>query len=590
MASRSLLTRALRAAPSTIRASLPREFASVAGPSRVAVLPRLRIAYYSDGARPANSTGEAAAAPEAPAPATDASSSDSVAPSPAPESASPEPWIRAGIPPAVAKRLVAAYPSAVGPTPAQRGLLLAVGRNTSDVYLRDYMGRGKTFAVALAALSMVLDSKRQALILVPSPHLAQQVTDLLEAFSPRKGLYTLIDPEWLNPDWDAKVIVATPSAFLAAGVPPLPNLTHIFLDEPDTMLGPVPGRFADGHRLAKHPINVHPPPVVEVLNTLLGIKATRRGRAPAWLDHSDRRDIRTVWTSATLGSDVRRFVYGRGWIMKDAGVVDFNFTAGATERQRAVTDSLDAIADEAGVGAIVLPPVSKPEHYAFVVDSLGRLHPLGEGHHSGPEPEAAPAPKGKGKPNANASASGNLHPLLVEALALLHATSPPPEGTYAVALPPDGASGRELTKELRKLGVSSAELLPEVIAGGVPVPPQGDGGAGAPILILPRHAVAGLHLANLHTVYLLNGLDMARLSKAKRGFGGARARDTFYAVVEGRLGRAGTHVPERPQRVISIVEAGGEEERGLSELFEGKLKQEREATGDYTIAEWEGPL
>lgn len=426
---------------------------------------------------------------------------------------------------------------------------------------------------------MVLEGKgkRQALIIVPSPHLAQQVTDLLEAFSPKTGLYALIDREWHTPDWKAKVIVGTPSNLLAAGLPPLPGLTHIFLDEPDTMIGQVPGRFDDGHRLRKHPVNMHPPPVVEVLNSLLGIKAQKRS---GFIDYSDRRDIRTVWTSATLGSDIRRFVYGRGWIQKDAGVVDLNFTAGATERQRAVTESLAAIADEAGVAAAVLPAVNKPEHYPFVVDSLGRLHPLGQGAHRGPKPQV-PA---KGKTNA----SGNLHPLLVEALALLHATSPPPEGTYAVALPPDGASGQELTKELRKLGVGSAELLPEVIAGGVPLPTQGEGSA--PILILPRHAVAGLHLPNLHTVYLLNGLDMARLNQVKRGFRSTRTRDTFYSVVEGRLGRAGTHVPERPQRVISIVEAGGEEERGLADLFEGKLKKEREAKGDYTIAEWQGPL
>lgn len=93
MASRTLLTRALRAAPSTIRASLPREVACRAGPSRAAAVSRLRIAAYSDTARPAATTAdEAAAAPEAPAPATDAASSpaEPVLPTPAPTS--PEAW------------------------------------------------------------------------------------------------------------------------------------------------------------------------------------------------------------------------------------------------------------------------------------------------------------------------------------------------------------------------------------------------------------------------------------------------------------------------------------------------------------------
>ncbi|KAL1408942.1 hypothetical protein Q8F55_005756 [Vanrija albida] len=582
MASRTLLTRALRAAPSTIRVCLPRELASGAGPSRAAGVARIRIASYSDAATAGPSSATESTAPVASAHAsprkpTESPSTPTESPpattDPAPPPTSPEPWIRAGVHPAVAKRLVAAFPGAAGPTPAQRGLLLAVGREGADVYLKDYMGRGKTFAVALAALSTVLSGKgRQALILVPSPHLAQQVADLLEAFAPREGLHALIDPVWAVPNWKAKVIVATASKLLEADAPRLNALSHIFLDEPDTMLGPVPGRFQDANRLARHPINVHPPPVVDVLNAMLGIKGSKRN---GWIDYAGRRDIRTVWSSATLGSDVRRFVYGRGWIQKGGGVVDLNFTASASERQRGVTDSLDAIADEAGVGASELPKASKPEHYAFVVDAMGQLRPLGEGG-------AAVAQR------KDASNSGNVSPLVVEALALLHASSPPPEGTYALALPPDGSSGRELARELGKLRVASAELLPELLAGGVPPIPKG---RGAPVLILPRNAVAGLHLASLHTVYLLNGLDMARMSKARRNVGGARARDVFYSVVEGRLGRAGTHTPERPQRVISIVEAGSEEERALEQLFAGRLKGEiGEPTGDYPLGEWQGPL
>jgi hypothetical protein len=50
---------------------------------------------------------------------------------------------RAGIHPAVAQRLVEVYPQAVAPTPGQRAFLLTVMRGDTDVYLKDYMGRGK---------------------------------------------------------------------------------------------------------------------------------------------------------------------------------------------------------------------------------------------------------------------------------------------------------------------------------------------------------------------------------------------------------------------------------------------------------------
>lgn len=52
-------------------------------------------------------------------------------------------WRKAGLPLPVIERLLELYPECVAPTPAQLAFLLAINKGDVDVYLKDYMGRGK---------------------------------------------------------------------------------------------------------------------------------------------------------------------------------------------------------------------------------------------------------------------------------------------------------------------------------------------------------------------------------------------------------------------------------------------------------------
>jgi len=441
----------------------------------------------------------------------------------------------------------------------------------------------RTFALALTALSLACRGGHQTVMLFPTPHLAQQVSDLLVHLAPEgKLLHTLVTEHGAH--WDAPIIVATPRVLNEANMPDLPNLTHIFLDEPDTMFGPLPGRYMSAVRLAKHPINKHPPPVIPALNALLNIKARKGER----IDFSGRRtNVRTVWASATFGPAMRRFVYGRGWALssktsggESQGLVDLNFTAGSSDNQRQVVDMFRQISKQGGVEAVEPSAAPKPQHFALVVGPTGRMAPLTIDHiHQQDERYGQRGPKDE-----------LVELTLVEAMAFIHATSPPPPGTYALVLPPRSGSLKALAAELTKLGLDVAPLVPEALDGGIRIPQPDEQGL-APVLISPRAAMAGLHLPQLHTVYMLNGLDMASVTPAQMKLGGRHDRETQYAVIAGRLGRMGTeaaYVPGHPQRVISLVSAGSYEQHALEDLFAGRLNPEKSVM--FHLGEWSGEL
>lgn len=414
---------------------------------------------------------------------------------------------------------------------------------------------------------------KQVIMFLPTPHLAQQVSDLLVALSPGGPRHTLVSEDWT--EWEAPVIVATPRTFMASNPPHLPDLSHIFLDEPDVMLGPLPGRYSSDGMYKKHRINLHPPPIAQALNSILQI-VDDRGK----LDFSNRRqDVNTVWASATFGPALRRFTYLRGWVSsrgEKSAVADLNLTADASERQASIVDALGEIAQQVDVKASDPVQAPKPLHYAFVVDETARLGPL-------------PPVAFNTAPDAN---DAMLDLTVIEAMAYLHTTSPPPPGTYALALPPSSASLKALVQELGLLGVPVAPLVPEALAGGIPKP---DRDGIAPVLVSSRAAMAGLHLPELHTVYMLNGLDMAGTTASQRSkagrTGGKQDRETQYEVIAGRLGRMGTaaaNIPSRPQRVISLLSAGSSEIAAMRDLLDGNLNAAHRV--QFRLSEWEGEL
>nr|XP_031861943.1 uncharacterized protein CI109_002773 [Kwoniella shandongensis]KAA5529015.1 hypothetical protein CI109_002773 [Kwoniella shandongensis] len=518
------------------------------------------------------------------------------------------PWMNMGLSSSIVEQLEIRFPHIQQPTPAQKLFLLAVmaGR---EVFLKDDMGRGKTLGLAIAALNQaVRDPATEAriVILVPTPHLAHQVCDHLtrlssassssseSVFTLLRSLQTVTTTTKASslPIPDTPIIVATPKV-LAEYDLTLPHLTHIFLDEPDTMTGQVPPRYTAGKNLAHHRINRHPPPIVDVMNRLLGIKMDHQGR----LDFTGRRDdVTTIWTSATMGREFKRFVKTRGWVKKGKGVVDLDFTEGATDKQVELRERLlSAVVATTASG--VPKPVegskietgvvearnshaqSEPEHYALVIDpDDGAISPL----------DQDPTPLALVKRTITSfDESGQLSSYLLETLALLHATSPPPSGAYALALPPEGVSLDQLGRDLSELGVSTSILTPEVLQLGLP--PVTDEDA-PPILLAQRSSLPGLHLNELHTIYLLSGLDCAGLSPSQKKSGGVVERMKFYNLVVGRLGRLGTTQSgdddldlAARQKVVSVVMRGSEEEKRLKDLFfeeshhgggEGAVKRE----------------
>lgn len=493
--------------------------------------------------------------------------------------------------PIVAEKLVKEFPDIKAPTPAQLAFLLTIQRGASDVYFKDTMGRGKTFSVVLAALSLVLNGKK-ALILVPTPHLAKQVEDLclrlLEVTMERPPMWTTLLPEEHEPEEEVSrpLVIATPKTYLESQVDFNPD--WILVDEPDHMLGPLPPRHGDPKRLAHHPIFKHPPPLVAVMNELLDIRPVRTDRrkpdGKIYVDQSQRRDIRTAWSSATLQTKLKSFVYRHGWVR---GAADLNWTSTASAEQQAVRENMEAIAEQ--IGAITDNSMGvRPEHYAIEVGPTGAMRPISQEEVEAEFAAAAEArtearmrrergevedtrrERGAGKEEALAIRHS---PVFTEAVALLQATAPPPDGKYALFLPPSGASLTKLADELESLGVPSLPLVPEVIEAGIAAPMPGLN----PVLIASRESLTGLHLPELHTVYLVNGLDVAGLSKSQRQFGGKTERTTSYARIAGRLGRLGTSIEGKPQRVISLLPAGSTERYSLVNALEGM---------DEELSEW----
>ncbi|WVF69892.1 hypothetical protein IAT40_004675 [Kwoniella sp. CBS 6097] len=580
-------------------------------------------------------------------------------------------WTSLGITPPLAQRLIENYPHIRYPTPAQKLFALAVGAG-KEVFLKDDMGRGKTLALAVVALNRALRSPSRTgviiMIIVPTPYLAHQIYDHLLRLTPKPDhdtslssfeghqtdpapLFTLLRPMSSGTVTttkapsslalpDTPMILSTAKDLmqydLSSNSNSLSGLKYIFIDEPDTLLGPIPPRYYPPQLLSNHPINRHPPPIVHVLNTLLNIRPGRKGE----MDFSKRFDtVNTIWTSASMIKDFKRVVKTRGWIKRGNKVVDLDFTDGASDKARDMRERLLTALPSAmrstgendnaqfGVSA---NHQGKIGHYALVIDpSDGNIAPLIPGSTSLPSQPSTSSSDTVTPPLLHQKKV--ISPYILESLALLHATSPPPPGRYALILPPEGVSLSSMATELSKLGIPTLILAPHLMQIGIDTTALSDldsdsdvtansGNAaaeqaveGTPILLAQRSSIPGLHLKDLHTIYLLDGLDVGGLSQKQRKSGGVRDRFGFYELVAGRLGRLGTasaplaqsqrreterhQVPARiegqpiessevvsqhegkmsdepEQRVISLVLAGTEEEKRLGEMF---LNEEQES-------------
>ncbi|WVW78576.1 hypothetical protein I302_100532 [Kwoniella bestiolae CBS 10118] len=519
-------------------------------------------------------------------------------------------WTELGISPALAERFIDSYPHIIQPTPAQKIFLLAVGAG-KEVYLKDDMGRGKTLALALSAMNIALESPTdedtKVIIIVPTPHLAQQTHAHLLNLSPvnqqTQNLFALIrtPPPHLNPTPkpplpNEPILIATPTSLSNYSLSPstLPSLRYIYLDEPEHLIGPIPSRSSTPQMLRSHPLFRHPPPIITVLNDLLNIQAARgRNREEGGvLDYSARRDgINTIWVSSGINKDLKRLIKMRGWVRRGMrggdGVVDLDFTEGASEKLKSVRKRLlDAVQekivqtkpgnnlkedDDVGGKSRGIHEQRKPEHYVLVIDpsdgSISSLDVHSPSSHISPEDEVEELQGSKRK----------IPDEMIETLSLIHATSP--SKGYSLVLPPEGISLNNLSESLSELGIPSLILTPynfNMTESELKELQDEEENGGSPLLLGTRSSIPGLHLPQLTTIYLLDGLDVRGLSRKQRKVGGVGDRVGWYTLVKGRLGRLGTdntgHGRER-QRVVSLVMGGTEDEKRLKDLFGGEARE-----------------
>ncbi|WWC86977.1 uncharacterized protein L201_001858 [Kwoniella dendrophila CBS 6074] len=552
-------------------------------------------------------------------------------------------WTELGISKPLADRLITSYPHILQPTPAQKLFLLAVGAG-KEVYLKDEMGRGKTLALALSAMSLATKSSTKAIrmmIIVPTPYLAHQIYSQLVNLSSdssvddqTESLFTLLRPNQLSASSqgstpsglelpETPIILATPKDLLlydlgdsGNGNLALDKLEYIFLDEPDTMIGSIPSRHATAEMLKNHTLFRHPPPIISVLNKLLNIRTIKhqireKGRyiTKEELDYSKRKnDVKTIWISSSLNKDFKRLIKTRGWIQRNnKNLVDLDFTDAASDKLKELKNKLLMAVENKMPKSIHTARSDQdnhnqvePEHYALVVDSTdGSMSSLDQNSSA---PSNNTRPNSKGEDVIKGTKQNELPIEIIESLSLLHITSLPPKGKFSLVLPPESISLNYLSEELSNLGIDSLILTPELLHlgldmkliqqsltetdqedidnEGIRIEDQSkDNFSQLPILLCQRSSITGIHLNELHTIYLLHGLNFNALSpKQKKLNNGIKNKLDFYDLVSGRLGRLGTGTgtgtfssnnpnSDKRQRVISIVMNDTEDERRLKDLF-----------------------
>ena len=429
-------------------------------------------------------------------------------------------------------------------------------------------------------------------ILLPTSHLVSQVERDMSSLADSTSLFTSLTAGSSKIDSTATyppILLATPREISSRlDEVPLSSVETLFIDEPDSMLPPLPPRYMNGKTLMRHRVNRHPPPIVGVMNLILGfvpvISDKPKRDVTLSLDFSGRRDVQTVWTSGTLGGDLRRFTFMRKWVKGSGNIANLDFTSWASPNRVAEREKV-LRGDQVGSTGNSMSNVAgiEPDHFALVIDpAYGDLSSMTDKSLSvqyNREPARSTGPA------TPVGSTGTLDPELLESIALLQSTSPPPLGTISLAVPPEGTSIDKMAEELRSLGISAIPLTPETISNLPSVISQDYDSA--PILLARRSTIPGLHLPNLHTIYMIGGLDVAGLPVSQQDKHGRFTREVFYDVLAGRLGRLGTTPLALDvdgevalhQRVVSVVLGGSEDEVRLAQMFFGMSNKPKEQSG-----------
>lgn len=313
-----------------------------------------------------------------------------------------------------------------------------------------------------------------------------------------------------------------------------PNI--IFIDEPESLLSPLPPRHLQGSAIRSHPFYKHPPPLSKLLDTLARLGA-RTGV-----------ETRMVWIGADLNGLLKRIVRQRGWAGMDALELDFESPKG-----RALKDIQSLNASDVEMAAEERKfdqGLSEVEHLAYQVGPTG-VTPLDN------EIKSDLPSYRIGRPVIDDS--------MIHAIVEYQRQNPTQEGTTTLILPPEGYPLDLLATRLTS--IASTLNIPMSISTTISTSHEADIEENS-ILLISRSAVPGLDIQNLSRIILINGLDLAGLSPAQRSRGGVKKRAAFYEVVTGRLGRLGsiTYQNSFKGQVVSFVTEDSGEEVGLSSV------------------------
>jgi len=355
------------------------------------------------------------------------------------------------------------------------------------------------------------------MILVPTPQLLDLIQVHLENLSSSS----------LN---NRSIWLTTPKAALSDARLETFSPNIIFIDEPESLLSPLPPRHLQGGALRSHPFYKHPPPLSTLLDTL------------ARLISKTGTETRMVWVGAELNGLLKRIIRQRGWAGMEA--LELDFESGDMRAKKDIASLTGPGLEVVGEKEVELDQV---DHFAYLVGPSGVM-PLHD------EVKTDLPNHRIGRPIIDEP--------MIHAIVRYQQDNPTPEGTTTMILPPESYPLDQLATRLTHF--ASTLKLPMSITTTIPLPNQLDMGESS-ILLTSRSAVPGLDIQNLSRVILINGLDLAGLSPAQRSRGGAKKRAAFYDVVTGRLGRLGSVTYQNSWRgqVVSFVTEGSGEEAGL---------------------------
>jgi hypothetical protein len=382
----------------------------------------------------------------------------------------------------------------------------------------------RTFGLALSAVHLAKKGLR-VMILVPTPQLLDFIQGHIDNLTSMTS-----DNIWPT----------TPKAALSDARLQTFSPDIIFIDEPESLLSPLPPRHLQGSVLRSHPFYKHPPPLSTLLDTLARL-LVKTGT-----------ETRMVWVGAELNGLLKRIVRQRGWAGMDA--LELDFESGDLRAKKDIA-SLAGPKDlgeaEKGIEEIgAEDEFNRVEHLAYTVGPAGVIPLMNEVKRDPPSYRT-------GRPVIDDS--------MIRAVVWYLQDNPTPDGTTTMILPPEGYPLDQLAPRLTSF--ASTLRFPMSITTTIPTS-NTPGNEDNSILLISRSAVPGLDIQNLSRVILLNGLDLAGLSPAQRTRGGAKKRAAFYDVVTGRLSRLGSVTYQNKWRgqVVSFITEGSGEEAGLGSV------------------------